>query len=113
MPKITKRLIDTLRPDANGAEVFRWDSELRGFGVRIMPSGVASYHIQYRTPEGRTRRMAIGRVGTLTPDEARTRFNYRTKYNEMWDAPALKQRWGYTTTFPAGGQKGLVAFEKP
>jgi integrase len=71
MPKITKRLIDTLRPDANGAEVFRWDSELRGFGVRIMPSGVASYHIQYRTPEGRTRRMAVGRVGTLTPDEAR------------------------------------------
>jgi hypothetical protein len=53
MPKITKRLIDTLRPDPNGAEVFRWDSELRGFGVRIMPSGVASYHIQYRTPEVR------------------------------------------------------------
>src|SRR2546428_1278378 len=71
MPKITKRVIDTLRPDAGGAEVFKWDSEMRGFGVRIMPSGVASYHIQYRTPEGRTRRMVIGRVGTLTPDEAR------------------------------------------
>jgi integrase len=71
MPKITKRLIDTLRPDPGGAEVFKWDSEMRGFGVRIMPSGVASYHIQYRTPEGRTRRMVIGKVGTLTPDEAR------------------------------------------
>jgi integrase len=71
MPKITKRVIDGLRPDSGGAEVFRWDSELRGFGVRIMPSGVAFYHIQYRTPHGRTRRMAIGRVGVLTPDEAR------------------------------------------
>ncbi|HYU46743.1 MAG TPA: site-specific integrase [Terriglobales bacterium] len=71
MPKITKRVVDALCPDAGGAEVFKWDSEMRGFGVRIMPSGVASYHIQYRTPEGRTRRMVIGRVGTLTPDEAR------------------------------------------
>ena len=71
MPKITKRVIDGLRPDSGGAEAFRWDSELRGFGVRIMPSGIASYHIQYRTPHGRTRRMAIGRVGILTPDEAR------------------------------------------
>ncbi len=70
MPKITKRVVDALRPDA-GAEVFKWDSEMRGFGVRIMPSGVTSYLIQYRTPEGRTRRMVIGRVGTLTPDEAR------------------------------------------
>src|SRR5262249_36553165 len=71
MPKITKRLIDTLRPDGGGAEVFKWDTEMRGFGVRIMPSGTASYFVQYRTPEGRTRRMIIGRVGTLTPDEAR------------------------------------------
>src|SRR6266516_7186346 len=70
MPKITKRVVDALRPDA-GAEVFKWDSEMRGFGVRVMASGIASYHIQYRTPEGRTRRMVIGRVGTLTPDEAR------------------------------------------
>jgi hypothetical protein len=71
MAKITKRVIDGLRPDSGGAELFKWDSELRGFGVRIMPTGVASYHIQYRTPHGRTRRMAIGRVGILTPDEAR------------------------------------------
>ncbi len=39
MPKITKRVIDGLRPDTAGAEVFRWDGELRGFGVRIMPIG--------------------------------------------------------------------------
>ena len=71
MPKITKRVVDALRPDGGGAEVFKWDSEMRGFGVRIMPSGTASYFVQYRTPEGRTRRMIIGRVGTLTPDEAR------------------------------------------
>jgi integrase len=71
MPKITKRVVDALRSDPSGAEVFAWDNELRGFGVRLMPSGVASYLVQYRTSEGRTRRLVIGKVGTLTPDEAR------------------------------------------
>jgi integrase len=54
---------------------FVWDSgdgALKGFGIRMKPSSAASYIVQYRTGEGRTRRLAIGKVGTLTPDEART-----------------------------------------
>ena len=38
----------------------------------MKPSGVAAYLVQYRNREGRTRRLVLGRVGTLTPDEART-----------------------------------------
>jgi hypothetical protein len=70
MPRLTKRVVDVLRPDPD-REIFVWDDALRGFGLRLMPSGVASYLVQYRTPEGRSRRLAIGKVGTLTPDEAR------------------------------------------
>jgi hypothetical protein len=73
MPKLTKRLIDTLRPRPEGPDLFAWDSELKGFGVRMKPSGTASYLIQYRTPRGQTRRYAFARVGTLTPEEARAR----------------------------------------
>ncbi len=47
------------------------DSELRGFGVRVKPSGAAAFLIQYRTPHDQTRRHAIGKVGSLTPDQAR------------------------------------------
>ena len=75
MPKITKRLVDSLRPDRGGKEFFQWDAgdgALKGFGIRIKPSGAASYLVQYRNKEGRTRRLVIGKVGTLTPDEART-----------------------------------------
>ena len=75
MPKITKRLVDALRPDRNGKDVFVWDAgdgALKGFGIRMKPSGAASYFVQYRNKEGRTRRLVIGKLGTLTPDEARS-----------------------------------------
>lgn len=74
MPKITKRNVDRLRPDPTGRDCFLWDAgdgAIKGFGVRVKPSGVASYIVQYRNKEGRTRRLAIGRVGVLTPEQAR------------------------------------------
>ena len=74
MPKLSKRVVDAIRPSPDGKDVFRWDSgdgALKGFGVRMKPSGTAAYIVQYRTAEGRTRRLAIGKLGTLTPDEAR------------------------------------------
>ncbi len=70
MPKLTKRIIDALRPDPD-RDVVTWDSELRGFGVRVKPSGAMSYLIQYRNSESRSCRLTLGKVGTLTPDEAR------------------------------------------
>ena len=70
MPKITKRIVDAFEPDPAGEQLI-WDTELKGFGVRMMPSGVASYIIKYRNAEGRQRKMTVGRVGTLMPEEAR------------------------------------------
>lgn len=74
MSKITKRVVDAMRPDPAGDDVFAWDAgdgALKGFGVRLKPSGIASYLVQYRNREGRGRRLVLGRVGELTPDEAR------------------------------------------
>jgi len=74
VPKLTKRTVDSIAPDPGGKEVFVWDhgdGTLKGFGVRMLPSGIASYFVQYRNMEGRTRRLVIGRVGVKTPEEAR------------------------------------------
>jgi integrase len=74
LPKITKRTVDKLTPDPDKRDVFTWDAgdgALKGFGVRMKPSGTAAYLVQYRNKEGRTRRLVLGKVGVLTPDEAR------------------------------------------
>jgi site-specific recombinase XerD len=68
LAKITKRTIDRVRPGPK--DFFVWDEEMPGFGVRVMPSGVRSYVVQYRKGS-RTRRTAFSRVGIMTPEEAR------------------------------------------
>src|SRR5262245_29102773 len=69
---ITKRLVDGLEPTGN--DCFVWDDSLIGFGVRVQPTGAKSYVVKYRAGSGRgapTRRVTLGKVGSLTPDEAR------------------------------------------
>jgi hypothetical protein len=69
MSKITKRLVEGTSPGEK--EVLIWDSDLKGFGVRIKPSGSRSYLIQYRNEFGRSRRLTLGPHGRLTAEEAR------------------------------------------
>lgn len=70
--KLTKRTVDAQKPAA--AERIVWDEELVGYGLRISPTGVKTYFIQYRDlpgRSGRTRRLKLGRHGELTPEKAR------------------------------------------
>lgn len=69
MTRLTKRIMDSAKPGSRDS--FLWDSELKGFGVRIKSSGTRSFIIQYRNLEGRTRRCVIGQYGVLTVEQAR------------------------------------------
>lgn len=70
MPKITKRLVDSLK--AEKKDYFVWDDDLPGFGIRVWTSGRKVYVLQYRDPADASRRLVIGEHGTYTPDQART-----------------------------------------
>lgn len=73
MARLTKKLIETTLPAAK--DQFLWDSEVKGFAVRIWPSGRKTFVAKYRVGGGRsgvTRRLTIGSYGALTVEEART-----------------------------------------
>ncbi len=71
--KITKLVVDAAV--ARSADYFMWDSELKGFGLKISKAGRKSYVCQYRTGGGRTgdsRRITIGVHGSpWTAENAR------------------------------------------
>jgi integrase len=92
MPKLTKRFIDALKPQSDGGlDLFAWDSELRGFGLRMKPSGAASYLVQYRTPQGQTRRLAFAKAGTLTPEQARAKARHLLAQVEGGEDPSAQR----------------------
>ena len=69
MPKLTKRLIDSVPQPANGQAFYR-DTELQGFALRVTP-GSKSFTYERRI-NGRSRRMTIGPYPGMTVEEART-----------------------------------------
>jgi integrase len=91
MTKLNKRAVDNLSPLSN-RDVFAWDGEVRGFGVRVKPSGVKTYFIQYRNTDGRTRRMMIGKHGILTTDEVRDLARQRLGEVLKGEDPSAKRR---------------------
>jgi len=70
MAKLTKSEVDNLKPSDD--QYFVWSDDLKGFGVKVFPTGVKSFVFQYRTNEGKTRRYTIGKLSELlTVDQAK------------------------------------------
>jgi integrase len=71
--KLTKRVIDTI--ESGDRRVVYYDSELKGFGLKVSPAGGKTWCVEYRPgARGRSvakRRMVLGSASTLTPDQAR------------------------------------------
>ncbi|SFJ61413.1 site-specific integrase [Aerobium aerolatum] len=70
--RITKRVVDAIKPD--GSDFYVFDSELIGFGVRVRKTGAMSYIVRYRSGFGRSapvRRVTVAKVGKVTPEQAR------------------------------------------
>jgi len=70
MPKLTKRFIETIQPDPVKTLKY-WDTELKGFGVVVLPSGRRTYFIKYRNTGRIQKNVKIGVHGHITAEEAR------------------------------------------
>ena len=80
--KLTKTKVEALPLPTDKDQIFYWDSETKGFGIRVTASGSRSYIVQ-RPVHGKTRRFTLGPHGVLTCDEARKRA--MEKLLEMMD----------------------------
>jgi len=73
--KLTEKSIAKMpAPDPSGRQLLHWDTELRGFA--ILCSGVSNtraYVCQRDLPDGRTRRVTLGKVNEVALAEARAR----------------------------------------
>ena len=72
--KLTIRNIES-RPKV-AKETWFWDDDLKGFGLRVWPSGRKVFVAQFRVGggrNGRLRRVVIGPYGTFSPEEARAK----------------------------------------
>ena len=73
--KLTTKTLRALKP--SDARYWVDDTELPGFRVAVLPSGVMSFAVRLRSRGGRKNRtdstQVLGRFGTLTVDEARAK----------------------------------------
>lgn len=71
--KLTKRVVDATKPADRDA--FAWDTELKGFGLKVTPAGAKTFVVQYYAPglHRVTRRAVIGPYGALTTEDARAK----------------------------------------
>lgn len=84
--KLTKALVEKTPPDKL-KDLYLWDSETPGFALKITPKGKRVYVVQYRVT-GVSRRVAIGRHGILTIDQARDAAKTKLAEAELGGDPA-------------------------
>ena len=68
MPRLNKKFIEKTK--CKFEKIF-WDNSLKGFGLRVSPTGRKSFIINWRNQEGRQGRKVIGIYGKLTIEQAR------------------------------------------
>ncbi|MBP6952376.1 MAG: tyrosine-type recombinase/integrase [Alphaproteobacteria bacterium] len=89
---MTKRFVENIKPDPSKTLKY-WDSELKGFGVVILPSGRRTYCVQYRNQHRVLKRFKIGVHGQITTEEARDMAKKRLGQVAHGEDPAEQKKY--------------------
>jgi integrase len=89
--KLTTTKVGKLEP-IPGRQQLIWDSELRGFGIRVSPGGAKSYIMQRRVGN-KERRVTIGRHGEISAENARRKaLGIAARFSDGIDPVKEKQK---------------------
>jgi integrase len=89
--KLTTTKVDKLEP-IPGKQRLVWDSELRGFGIRVSPGGAKSYIMQRRVGN-KERRVTLGRHGEISAENARRKaLGMAAQFSEGFDPVKERQK---------------------
>jgi hypothetical protein len=81
--RLTTASVQEVVKPGSSADVLYWDTETKGFGLRVSPKGVARFIAQGRVRSTNTEaRITIGTYGAWTVEEARQRANQIRKQFE-------------------------------
>lgn len=90
--KLTDRSVKAVEVPDDRAHIV-WDDELRGFGLRVYPTGARAFVYRYTSPETDKRRLlTLGEYGPMTVAKARTKAEkYRGRVLEGEDPAPDRQ----------------------
>lgn len=86
--KLTKGYVERIRPGLK--DTFYWDTEVKGFGVRVTPIGKLTFIVQGRVEgSGKEARITIGPFGVFTTDQARDAAREHLRTMQLGADPRL------------------------
>lgn len=91
--KLTKSKVEALKPDP-AKQVITWDSELKGYGVRVSPGGAKAFFVQGRIRGSQKEiKVSIGRLSpALTAEQARNEAKDALEAMRKGNDPRLKKQ---------------------
>lgn len=93
--KLTKTNIDRVaKPGLSKSDVLHWDTETKGFGLRVSPTGITTFIFQKRVKDTTKEvRLTIGTYGAWTVDDARRRAEqFRHQFEDGIDPRDVRKQ---------------------
>jgi hypothetical protein len=103
MARLTKRAVDSAKP--TDAPYLVFDAEVRGFALRVHPSGEKTFLMRYRFG-GADRKLALGHFGSITVDKARAlALQARATLADGKDPGAARRKLAASCTLESLGER--------
>ena len=111
--RITKRFVDSVQPDPD-RELYFFDTDLPGFGLRVKPNGRCLFFVEYRerwAPGRRKRRKVIGQHGRVNLQLARKKAQEMLASAQLGEDPAPPA--ALTVTFSEAAGRYIEEHARP